>query len=283
VRGAYHAALQALAHLRAAGVSVGVNTQINRLTMPDLGDVLETAIAASAHAWQIALTVPMGRAVDEPDVLLQPYDLLELFPLLAKLAARCLNEGVRLSTGNNVGYFGPYEALLREAFGGHVGCCGAGLAVVGIEADGTVKGCPSLPTERWAGGNVREAPLADIWERAPALRHTRAWKRDDLWGFCQTCYYADVCRGGCTWTSDALLGRPGNNPYCHHRALELAERGMRERVVRVAEAPGRPFDTGRFEIVVERIPRSMQRLQDLDRRRRAIERVKVDAGGAAVE
>jgi hypothetical protein len=51
--------------------------------------------------------------------------------------------------------------------------------------------------------------------------------------------------------SDMLLGRPGNNPYCHHRALEFARQGKRERVERVEEAPGKPFDQGRFEIVVE--------------------------------
>ena len=38
---------------------------------------------------------------------------------------------------------------------------------------------------------------------------------------------------------------------CHHRALELAARGLRERLVQVEAAPGRPFDMGRFELVVE--------------------------------
>jgi radical SAM protein with 4Fe4S-binding SPASM domain len=253
-RGSHRAALNALSNLQRARIPAGVNTQINRLNMAELSAVLDTVIAVRAHAWQIALTVPMGRAADEPDVLLEPYDLLALFPLLAELAARCASSGVRLSTGNNVGYFGPYEVLLREAFGCHVGSCGAGLTIIGIEADGTIKGCPSLPTESWAGGNVRDAALEAIWERAPALRHNRDHELGDLWGFCRTCYYADICRGGCTWTSDALLGRPGNNPYCHHRALELAERGVRERVVRVADAPGLPFDRARFELVTEPIP-----------------------------
>ena len=43
----------------------------------------------------------------------------------------------------------------------------------------------------------------------------------------------------------------GNNPNCHYRARELAKHGLRERIVKVAEAPGQPFDFGRFEIVVE--------------------------------
>jgi hypothetical protein len=67
-----------------------------------------------------------------------------------------------------------------------------------------------------------------------------------------------VCRAGCTWTTHTLFGRPGNNPYCHHRALELAARGFRERIVRVEAPPGLPFDHGKFEIVVEGIDDPIQ-------------------------
>ncbi len=51
-----------------------------------------------------------------------------------------------------------------------------------------------------------------------------------------------------------LFGKPGNNPYCHHRALELKKAGKRERLVRVEAPPGVPFDRGRFEIVEEAWP-----------------------------
>lgn len=252
VQGSHASAIEALAHLRAAGVRVSVNTQINRLSMPELPDVLETLIAAGGHSWQIQLTVAMGRAADEPDVLLQPYDLLELFPLLDRLADRCREADVLLWPGNNIGYFGPLESKLRGTLPhGHMADCGAGRSGMGIEADGTIKGCPSLATGRWAGGNVRDNTLREIWEQAPPLRYTRARGVEDLWGYCRECYYADVCKGGCTWTSESLLGKHGNNPMCHHRALEMQRMGKRERVVQVELAAGQPFDHGRFEIVLE--------------------------------
>ena len=201
---------------------VACNSQINRLSMPELPELLEVLIAEGAHSWQIALTVAMGRAVDEPEILLQPYDLLELFPMLGALKHRCDEVGMTLWPGNNIGYFGPYESDLRGGLArGHLNSCGAGRATIGIEADGTIKGCPSLPTAGWAGGNVREHRLQTIWERSAPLRYTRDRTIDDLWGFCRTCYYADTCRAGCTWTSFVLFGKAGNNPYCHHRALEL--------------------------------------------------------------
>jgi radical SAM protein with 4Fe4S-binding SPASM domain len=124
---------------------------------------------------------------------------------------------------------------------------------MGIEADGTIKGCPSLPTDAYAGGNIRDLTLEDIWRKTPELSFARTRTIDDLWGFCRTCYYADVCRAGCTWTTHVLFGRAGNNPFCHHRALQLAEDGLRERIERVEAAPGKPFDHGRFELRLEAI------------------------------
>jgi radical SAM protein with 4Fe4S-binding SPASM domain len=254
-RGAFRSGLAALTNLREAGVPVGVNTQINRLSMSELEDLLEVIIAHGVHSWQVMLTVAMGRAVDEPEVLCQPHDMLALFPLLDLLKERCEQAGVRLWPGNNLGYFGPYESRLRGSLPrGHGTSCGAGRGTLGIEADGSIKGCPSLPSDAWTGGNLRDSSLRDIWQRAPALRYTRDRTVDDLWGFCRTCYYADTCRAGCTWTSYVLFGKAGNNPYCHHRALELERAGKRERVVRIAEAPNRPFDHGLFELVIENTP-----------------------------
>jgi radical SAM protein with 4Fe4S-binding SPASM domain len=238
VAGSFDAALEAMRNLRDAGVGVSANTQINRLSLRELPALVETIIAHGAHSWQIQLTVAMGRAADHPEWLLQPYDLLELFPMLDRLAARCRDADVRLWPGNNVGYFGPYETVLRGTMtrGHHVGC-GAGVWGLGIEADGTIKGCPSLATAGWTGGNVRDARLVDIWERGAAMRYIRDRTVDDLWGFCRSCYYADECRGGCTWTAESLLGKPGNNPMCHHRALEMQRIGKRERLVQIASAP----------------------------------------------
>jgi radical SAM protein with 4Fe4S-binding SPASM domain len=252
VAGSYRSALDAMRAARERGMRVACNTQINRLSAPLLEGILETVASLGVRAWQIQLTVPMGRAADEPEILLQPYDLLEVFPRLAALKKRCDELKVMFWPGNNIGYFGPYESVIRGHYlRGHGGSCGAGKATLGIEANGAIKGCPSLPTERWTGGNIRDDSLEAIWERSEPLRYMRDRTLDDLWGFCRSCYYAEECMSGCTWTSFVTLGKPGNNPFCHHRAIELSKQGKRERIVRVSEAPGQPFDHGVFAIVVE--------------------------------
>ena len=257
VPGSHAAALAAVDAIRNAGMTVTANTQVGAINLPELNALCDLLVAGGVRAWQVQLTAAIGRAASHPELLLQPYQMLTLMPQLASLKQRAANAGMWLQPANNVGYFGPYEEVLRATpFGDAfhwVGCL-AGQASLGLEADGTVKGCPSLQTDAYAGGNVRDTPIDRLWKNAPAIGFTRQRSVDDLWGFCARCYYADVCLGGCSYTAHGLFGRPGNNPYCHHRALTLAEQGQRERVVPVEAPPGRPFDSGRFELVLEPIP-----------------------------
>ena len=255
VHGSHRAAIEAIHRLKAHGITVGCNTQINALSWKQLPSVMETIIGAGATHWQVQLTVAMGNAVDHPELLLQPYQLAELYPELARLYLEGFERGLLMMPGNNIGYFGPYEHLWRGGHDrtGHWISCNAGQNTIGLEADGTIKGCPSLPTNGYSGGNIRDRTLADIWENAPELNFTRDRTTNDLWGRCKGCYYADVCRAGCTWTTTVLFGKPGNNPYCHHRVLELAKEGLRERIVKTQDAPGNPFDQGKFEVIEESI------------------------------
>lgn len=250
VKGSHRAALAALGHIAAAGMDPYANTQVNRLNLPELEPLADQLLAVGIRAWQVQLTGPMGRAADRPEWLLEPYQLLDLFPRLAAIAEAARARGVTVECSNNLGYYGPYEGLLRRSYWKG---CAAGTYTLGIEASGDLKGCPSLPSAPYVGGNLREHTLAELW-RTDRLAFTRERGTEDLWGFCAGCYYADMCRGGCSWTAHTLLGRRGNMPYCHHRALELAARGRRERLERVEAAPGQPFDFGRFVVVEEDIP-----------------------------
>lgn len=267
VKGSHRSALQALEHFAAVDMPISVNTQICRPNRREIEPLLELLHPTGIHSWQVQITVAMGRASDEPELLLQPYQMIEVMPMVARLHDRCEELGIRLWPGTNVGYFGPYEGRLRRFMPrGHGEGCGAGRDTLGLEANGDIKGCPSLPSEAYVGGNVREHGLRAVWERAQALRFTRGRGTEDLWGFCASCYYADVCKAGCTWTGHVLFGRRGNNPICHHRALELLARGRRERLVQVAAASGEPFDHARFEVVEEDWPaEELTRAQEIVR------------------
>jgi radical SAM protein with 4Fe4S-binding SPASM domain len=255
----FQGAIAALGHLRTAGITIAANTNINRVNQPVLEALFDVLADTGIAAWQVQITVPLGRAADRPQMLLQPYDLLDVVPRLAALKRRAFARGITMMPGNNLGYFGPEEALLRSphdvAVDGaprdHWQGCQAGRMVMGIESDGGVKGCPSLQSSHYVGGTLKNRSLRDLWTATPELAFNRARGVDDLWGFCRTCAFADVCKGGCTFTAHALFGRPGNNPYCHFRARTLASQGLRERLVPGEAAAGVPFDNGLFDVVVE--------------------------------
>ena len=255
VAGSYDQAIEALHHLQRAGIPISVNTQICAKNKREIEPLFERLHPLGIHSWQVQLTVAMGRAADEPDLLLQPYQMLEVMPMVARLHRRATEVGVILWPASNLGYFGPYESILRADHPGQYGTgCGAGRDTLGLEANGDIKGCPSLPTTAYVGGNIRDHRLVDVWERAQSLRFTRRRGTDELWGFCSGCYYADTCKAGCTWTGHVLFGRRGNNPMCHHRALEQLRAGRRERLVPRAPAPNEPFDHATFELVEELWP-----------------------------
>jgi radical SAM protein with 4Fe4S-binding SPASM domain len=252
-RGSFEAATDALGHLAAAGIRICANTNINRLNEADLEGLYDHLHARGVKAWQVQLTAALGRAADRPEMLLQPFEMAQVMPRIEALKKRGFEEGLAIMPGNNLGYFGPEEALLRSPRKGmrdHWAGCQAGRFVMGIESNGAIKGCPSLQAS-YIGGNVRDRSLNDLWKRSTEIRKLRARTQKELWGFCRTCPFAEPCRGGCTFTSHALFGRAGNNPYCHYRVRALAERGIRERLVATTPAPGQPFDCGRFELVEE--------------------------------
>lgn len=253
-KGSFVDATRALANCAAAGIDIAANTNFNRLNRNDLEGLYEHLRGCGIFAWQIQITTPLGRAADRTDMLLQPWDLLDLVPRVARIKKRAFEDGVLVMPGNNLGYFGPEEALLRSSVPDrrdHWHGCQAGKFVMGIESDGAVKGCPSLQTAHYVGGNLREHSIQQIWDDTPELGFARARTADDLWGFCRTCPFAEPCLGGCSFTAHAVLGRPGNNPYCHFRARHFEKQGKRERLVPTAAAAGQPFDNGLFEIVVE--------------------------------
>jgi radical SAM protein with 4Fe4S-binding SPASM domain len=253
LKSSWRSAMTALERLRAAGLATSSNINLNRLNHGDLEALYTELHARGIGSWQVQITAPLGRAADRPDLLLQPWDLLDVVPRVAALKLRARADGIVLTPGNNLGYFGPEETQLRSidaADRDHWRGCQAGKFVMGIEANGGIKGCPSLQPA-YVGGTTRERSIAETWDTAPELAFTRKRTVDDLWGFCRTCAFAEHCMGGCSFTAHSIFGRPGNNPYCHYRARTLAKQGLRERLVPATSAPGEPFDHGTFTLVTE--------------------------------
>ncbi len=262
--GSFEYAMRALHAVGDLGIRSGVNTQVNELNADRLHELLPDLLATDIEVWRCHLTAPMGRAADRPEWILRPWRVVDVLDTLAEiqldLAAVAKRNGVPLSEvldlkiGSNLGYYGPHEQILRTPIGGyatHYSGCSAGSTSLGIESDGTIKGCPSLPTAPYQVGNVRDLDLREVWKNSPELGFTREERIDELWGFCATCDFKEVCQGGCSFMTHTTFGRRGNNPFCYHRVTQLKKQGIRESIRQTEQAPGVPYDFGKFEIVEE--------------------------------
>lgn len=259
-KGSFKQCLNALEAIKEAGMTPQVNSNFNRFNQADLEAMYILFEKIGVKAWQVQITAPLGRAADRPQMLFQPYDLLDFLPRLNRLKERGLSKGLLIMPGNNLGYFGPEERLLRSPrkdSNDHWAGCQAGRFVMGIESDGAVKGCPSLQTKSYVGGHYQAqhesgtSLLETLWNQSSQLKFTRNRTRKDLWGYCASCPLADTCLGGCSFTAHGFFGRAGNNPMCHFRAIQFKKQGLRERLVRVDKPIGQPFDSALFEIVIE--------------------------------
>ena len=263
-KGSHRAAMAALENARAARLTTTSNTQVNRLNAHLLRESMAPLKERGVKVWRCQLTVPMGRAADRPEWILEPWRILEVLDTLAELqleeAREAQAQGIpprhmfSIQLGNNLGYYGPHEVILRSRPGGETSWwtgCKAGQYTVGIESDGKIKACPSLPTAPYVGGNVRDRSIRDLWNNTPELAFTRDRDKSELWGFCGTCEYGETCMAGCSFTAHCTLGKRGNNPFCYHRAMTLKAQGKRERLVPVEAAGGLPYDFGRFEVIEE--------------------------------
>lgn len=263
-KGSHKAAMKAIRLAKSFGMNVTSNTQVNQLSKDHLEEIALSIREAGAKVWRIQLTVPMGRAADRPEWLLQPWQIIEVIDEMARIKTEWLTDAyhkgihptevMNVTLGNNVGYYGEHEHLLRSTPGVVAKAwygCQAGKFTIGIESDGKVKGCPSLPSAPYVGGNIRDISLEELWNNNDKLRIIRDRTSEELWGHCKTCYYGDICRGGCSFTTHCFLGRRGNNPLCYYRAKKLKDQNKRERFVQVEKAEGLPYDFGKFEIIEE--------------------------------
>lgn len=228
--GSFARVVAALDLCAAAGLPASVVTHVNQLNARTLPEFRAFLGRHRVSSWQVQLGIPSGALRDNRDLVIQPDDLLWLVPQLAAMRADASARPV-LFAADNVGYFGRHEKPLRDR-GAEIGFwigCRAGMQVIGIESNGNVKGCLSLPSARhgddhFVEDSLRHRPLADIWNDPKSFAWNRDFTESQLGGFCAVCRYRDICRGGCAWTAYSHTSNRFDNPYCFYRRALVAGR-----------------------------------------------------------
>lgn len=205
----YQKAIQAFGFLREAGVESCAVTQISKHNFHTLEHIRKTLIEHKVPAWQIQMTTLTGRMKDEPgNPILDEDQFMHLAEYTAQIMDR---KDLAVYAGENLGYYNHLEGIFRKG-GSFIGC-NAGLRVLGIESNGNIKGCLSMP-EEFVEGNIRKRSLTEIWNDPKAFIYNRSFSPDAGQGSCKGCKFFEMCRGGCGNTAISSTGQRHNNPYC---------------------------------------------------------------------
>jgi radical SAM protein with 4Fe4S-binding SPASM domain len=98
-----------------------------------------------------------------------------------------------------------------RTYSGGAGGCPAGTHYMGIRPNGDVTPCPYLPV---FAGNLRNAPLADLWTTSELFADVR--RRTSLGGRCGECEMNAHC-GGCRARAYGMAGDlMAEDPLCTH-------------------------------------------------------------------
>jgi radical SAM protein with 4Fe4S-binding SPASM domain len=218
--GSFDRIMRGIDLLKQREVAVAVTTVITNDSLDDLEELYQLLLAKRVRVWQLQIGNPLGRLDRDNPLIIKPQRLPELFEFI--MQKRALADDIRIDIADNVGYYTEYEDRgVRQKAAGmpcHWTGCHAGIQSMGLDSNGDVKGCQSLPSAPgYLEGNVRQRSLKEIWNDPQAFRYTRQFQTSTLRGFCARCRYGPLCKGGCTSASIAHTGEPGDNPMCIYR------------------------------------------------------------------
>ena len=218
--GSFDRIIRGMQLLREREVPVAVVTVVTNDSIDQLEAMYQLLLENRVRVWQLQIGNPLGRLERDDPVIIRPERVTELGEFI--MAKKAANDDIRIDIADNVGYYGGFEEQgIRQKKPGE-SCfwtgCHAGIQAMGLDSNGDVKGCQSQPsTPEFIAGNVRQRPLAEIWNDPKAFPHTRHFERSMLEGYCARCRWGSLCKAGCTSAALAHSGSCGDNPMCFYR------------------------------------------------------------------
>lgn len=166
------------------GLVWDVITCVNSKNIGYLDEFKEYLISKGVRYWRVFTIVPMGRAVEYPELFLSDKQYVELMDFIV----RTRREGGILLNYACEGFLGNYEGLARDNYYN----CVAGTGVASILNDGSISGCLSIRSN-YHQGNIYSDDFWQIWEKGFKQYRNRKWMKH---GACATCDAWRYCKGG---------------------------------------------------------------------------------------
>jgi len=207
-KGVFERCISALKKTTNAGLYSSAVTSVHKKNINELEGILEILLENGVCAWQVQTATPQGRMPQE--LALNDDEYYKLAAFISENRKK-YNNLIKIYDADCIGY---YSSKLDGLYNKNWKGCQAGLQVLGIESDGTVKGCLSLHGEPFIEGNIREKSLSEIWNSKCGFEYNRRFSPKFLKGICKDCKWGAICRGGCTEKAVTCTGSPYESPYC---------------------------------------------------------------------
>ena len=160
-----------------------VVTCANQRTIGHLPAIRDLLWSLGVRDWRVFGIDPMGRAAENPELILTNEQFRQLMDFIA--AERAAGRHVSYSCE---GYLGSYEGKVRD----HLYQCAAGLSVASILIDGSISACTSIRGKNYQG-NIYKDSFWNVWEHGFKPYRDRSWMRK--LEPCKDCKAFDYCEG----------------------------------------------------------------------------------------
>ncbi len=180
-------------------------TCVNQTNINELEQIRELLISKKVKSWRLFTIVPIGRAVDNPELSLTNNQFCQLMDFIVQ--SRKLKEiEVKFSCE---GYVGKYESLVRDSYF----FCRAGINIGSILIDGSISACPNIDRS-FSQGNIYTHNFYNVWETEFKPFRNREWAKV---GQCKSCKEFKYCLGNGfhNWHGDKT-----NVLVCHNAKLK---------------------------------------------------------------
>lgn len=211
VRGSYDRTLAAIEYAHESGLQVQINTTLSRNNIDSLEAFAPLLEQLDIALWSIFFLVPTGRA--SIDAMLDAGQTEDAFARIYELS-RQVPFPVKTTEAPHYRRFVLQKTGVNPPTAG----IGDGRGFVFVSHIGEVYPSGFLPV---AVGNVRTAPLLDIYRNTPLMQRLRQPQTFD--GKCGVCEFQNLC-GGSRARAYAVSGKPyGSDPTCVHVPAALRE------------------------------------------------------------
>ena len=230
IPGHFEETLTAIRALRAAGLTVQINTTVMRANVNELAEVAHLVASTGANIWEVFFLVQVGRGEiteavspdEHEDICNFLFDASQYgfivrtveAPFFRRIVVRRLagdpapeSELYQRLSGELETLMGPATHRLRA----HTTATRDGKGIVFIAHNGEVYPAGFLPHGL---GNVRSEKIADIYQDNPLLKDIRS---SNFSGRCGYCEYADLCGGSRARAYAATGDALGEDPACSYQ------------------------------------------------------------------